>query len=176
MCIGTYENHTYVGKWQNRALPPPPPPPTHTHTHTHHNCPNSMGYMIWKRRNVELVRLVYWLIPANATYMRQWTGSTLLQVMACRLNKCWFMFNWILMNIFQLNLNNNSNHPIDDNSIQFVFGARLLPWTIGDLLSIWPLGKHFREIRIKMQNSSFRNMDFKMLPVTGGLFVQGEII
>ena len=34
--------------------PPPPPPPPHTHIHTH-----------------------------SATYMRRWTGSTWVQVMAC---------------------------------------------------------------------------------------------
>ena len=53
--------------------------------------------------------------PLSAAYMRQSTGSSLVQVMACRLfgakpshepmHQCWLIVNWTHGNIFQWNLN-----------------------------------------------------------------------
>ena len=63
--------------------------------------------------------------PLSATYMRQWTGSALVQVMACRcsapnhyLNQCWLFVDWTLGNIFQWNLNENSIIFIQGNAIE----------------------------------------------------------
>ena len=46
--------------------------------------------------------------PPSATYMRQWTGSALVQIMLCRLlgasyhvNQCCVVVNWTLMNKLQ---------------------------------------------------------------------------
>ena len=55
--------------------------------------------------------------PPSATYMRQWIGSALVQIMACRLcgakpfylNQCWVIVNWNLGNKLQWNLNQNDS-------------------------------------------------------------------
>ena len=43
--------------------------------------------------------------PLSASYMRQWTGPSLVQVNY--LNQCWLIVNWTLGNKFQWNLNRN---------------------------------------------------------------------
>ena len=49
--------------------------------------------------------------PASATYMRQWIGSALVQIMAFShyLNQCWVIVNWIFRNKLQWNFNENIN-------------------------------------------------------------------
>ena len=58
--------------------------------------------------------------PPSASYMLQWTGSALVQIMACHLfsiepfswshylNQCWLIVNWTLRNKLQWNLNRNT--------------------------------------------------------------------
>ena len=67
--------------------------------------------------------------PPGAAYMRQWTGSSLVQVMACRLNQFWFIVNGILANKFHLNRNsiifvqeNAFENAVCQNSGHFVQG------------------------------------------------------
>ena len=43
--------------------------------------------------------------PPSAAYMLQWTGSTLVQVMACRLFQCWLIVKWTPRNKLHWNLN-----------------------------------------------------------------------
>ena len=50
--------------------------------------------------------------PPSAAYMRQWIGSALAQIMACRhsapshyLNQCWVIVNWTVRNKLQWKLN-----------------------------------------------------------------------
>ena len=58
--------------------------------------------------------------------MRQWIGSALVQIMACRrfgapshyLNQCWSIVNWTLRDKFQRNLNQNSNISIQENAFE----------------------------------------------------------
>ena len=52
---------------------------------------------------------------AGDGYMRQWTGSSFNQIMACRrtspshyLNQCWIIVNWTFWNKIQSNFNRNS--------------------------------------------------------------------
>ena len=66
--------------------------------------------------------------PLSAAYMRQWTGSALVQVMASRL-----------------------------------FGAKPLPDTNADLLSIGLPGTNFSEIRVRILSFSFKKMHWKLL-------------
>ena len=65
--------------------------------------------------------------PPSAAYMRQWIGSTLVQIMACRLfapghylNQCWLIVNWTTRNIFQWSWNRNSILFIQENAIENV--------------------------------------------------------
>ena len=60
-------------------------------------------------------RLVFAYQSPSAALMRQWTGLTLFQVMACRLfdvnqlpEQCWCIVNWTIGNTFQWNLNRHS--------------------------------------------------------------------
>ena len=53
--------------------------------------------------------------PSSAAYMRHWTGSSLVQVMACLLfgakplpNQCWLIVNWTPGSIIKWNLKRNS--------------------------------------------------------------------
>ena len=73
-------------------------------------------------RNTILMYLYPWLThpPLSASYMRQWIGSALVQIMACRLfgakplskPECWDNVNWTLRNKLQWNPNQNlkKNH------------------------------------------------------------------
>ena len=61
--------------------------------------------------------------PPSTTYMRQWIGSALVQVMACRLvgnkqypNHCWPTVNWSPRNKFQWNLKRNTKLFIHVNA------------------------------------------------------------
>ena len=61
--------------------------------------------------------------PPSAAYMRQWTGSALVQVMACRLfgakplpEPMLFFVKWTPGNKFQWNLNQNSVIFIQENA------------------------------------------------------------
>ena len=58
--------------------------------------------------------------PPSAAYMRQWTGSALIQIMACRLfgansddyiNQCWDIVNWTLRNKLRWNFHQNTKFP-----------------------------------------------------------------
>ena len=66
--------------------------------------------------------------PPSAPHLRQWTGSTLVQIMACRLSapshyldQCWNIFNWTLRNKLKWNLNQNTKLSIHE--ITFVSPA-----------------------------------------------------
>ena len=57
--------------------------------------------------------------------MRQWIGSALVQIMACRLiganhylNQCWEIVNWTLKNKIHWNLNSNTNIFIHENAFE----------------------------------------------------------
>ena len=61
--------------------------------------------------------------PPSAAFMRQWTGSSLVKVMACRylapshnLNQWWIIVNWTPRNKFQWNFNQNTHLFIHDNA------------------------------------------------------------
>ena len=66
--------------------------------------------------------------PLSAAYMHQWTGSALVQIMACHLfganishhylNRCSHIVNWSLMNKPQWNFNQNTTFFIDENAFQ----------------------------------------------------------
>ena len=59
------------------------------------------------------------LRPSDA-YMRQQSRSSLVQIMACRLNQCWNFVNWTLRNKLQWNFNKNSNIFIQENVFESV--------------------------------------------------------
>ena len=69
--------------------------------------------------------------PPRASYMRQWIGSTLVQLMACRLfgakapshylNQSWNIVIWTLMSRFQWNPNRNSYTFIQENASENIF-------------------------------------------------------
>ena len=57
--------------------------------------------------------------PPSAAYMRQWIGSALVPITACRLfgakplsNQCWIIVNWGIMNKVQWNFNQNTKRFI----------------------------------------------------------------
>ena len=61
--------------------------------------------------------------PPSAAYMRQWIGSTLVQIMACAysapsyyLNQGWIIGNWTPRNKFQWNFNQNRKLFIHENA------------------------------------------------------------
>ena len=63
--------------------------------------------------------------PPSAAYMRQWTGSALVQIMACRLfsakpylSQCWLIVNWTLRDKFHWNFSRNSNIFIQENAFK----------------------------------------------------------
>ena len=68
------------------------------HTYIHHVC--SLDVMF-------VVKVEYSSVnssPPNAAYVRQWIGSALVHLMACRLLQCWFIVSWTLWNQLQWNL------------------------------------------------------------------------
>ena len=78
--------------------------------------------------------LTFWSIhqcinssPPSATYMHQWTGWALVQVMACHLfgdthylNQCRVIVNWTLRNKLQWNFNQNTKPFIHENASENV--------------------------------------------------------
>ena len=65
--------------------------------------------------------------PPNATYMHQWNGWAIVQIMACRLfgakplpEPCWLIVNWNLRNKFQWNSNQNTKLFIHENAHECV--------------------------------------------------------
>ena len=65
---------------------------------------------------------IHQLIPPSAVYMRQWIGSALVQIMACRLfgtkplsKQCWVIVNWTLRNKLQWSFNPNIKLLIQEN-------------------------------------------------------------
>ena len=64
--------------------------------------------------------------PPTATYMRQWNGSALVQIMAGHLfsvpsyylNQCWVIVNWSLGNNLQWNFNQNTKLFIHKNAFE----------------------------------------------------------
>ena len=77
-----------------------------------------------------IIRLSLLSINSSApstTYMRQWTKSALVQVMACHRfganpspEQCWLVANWILRNEFQWNMNPHAKLFIHENAFQNV--------------------------------------------------------
>ena len=73
-------------------------------------------------------RQIIWLhsysrAPPSAAYMRQWTESALVQIMACRLlgakplfKPSWFLVNWTLRNKLQWIFNRNTKLFIQENA------------------------------------------------------------
>ena len=64
--------------------------------------------------------------PPSATYMRQWLGSELVQIMACRLfgakplsKQCWIV-NWTLRNKLQWKFNQNMKLFIHKTALENV--------------------------------------------------------
>ena len=60
--------------------------------------------------------------PPSAAYMRQWIGSALVKIMACRLlgvsrylNQCWVVVNWTFRNKLQWYFNQKSKLFIHEN-------------------------------------------------------------
>ena len=65
--------------------------------------------------------------PPSAAYMRRWTRSALVQIMACRLfganlNQCWVIDNWVLRNKLQWNCNKNTKPFIHENAFENIVG------------------------------------------------------
>ena len=63
--------------------------------------------------------------PPSAAYMRQWTGPSSVQAMACRLfgakplpEQCWLIVNWTQGNKFQWNLKRNYIIFIQENAFE----------------------------------------------------------
>ena len=70
--------------------------------------------------------------------MRQWIGSALIQIMACRLsvpkhylNQSWVIVSWTLRNKFQWNFNQNTKLFIHDNAYQNI---------VSEMVAIFPGG------------------------------------
>ena len=59
------------------------------------------------------------LWPSDA-YMRRWFGSSLVQIMACRLNQCWNIVDWAFRNKLPWNLNRNPNIFIQEIAFENV--------------------------------------------------------
>ena len=60
--------------------------------------------------------------PPSATYLRQWIGWALAQIMTCRifgskhyLNQCWIIVNWTLRNKLHWNFDQNTKQFIHEN-------------------------------------------------------------
>ena len=53
--------------------------------------------------------------PPSAPYMRQWIGSTFVQIMACRLFG-WVIANWTIGNKLQLNFYQNTKLLVHENA------------------------------------------------------------
>ena len=87
--------------------------------------------------------------PPSATYMRQWIGSALVQIMVCRLfgaklGYCQLDFG----NIFQLNLNMNSIVFIQENANEDVVCQNGCHFVQGEMSCIhegfwWPMALGF---------------------------------
>ena len=58
--------------------------------------------------------------PPIAAYMRQWSVSALLQVLACRLNQWWLIVNWTLRSKFHWNSNQNTKLFIHKHAFENV--------------------------------------------------------
>ena len=75
--------------------------------------------------------------------MRQWTGSALVQIMACRLfdanysvpshhlNQCWVFVNWTLRNKLQWNFNQNTKFFIHKNASENIVWETAAIWSRG---------------------------------------------
>ena len=84
---------------------------------------------------------VWYSSPPDATYMCQWIGLALVQIMACRLyaapshylNQFWFIINWTLKNKLQWNFNQNKKKF---HSRKCIWKCRLPKWrpfcSVGD--------------------------------------------
>ena len=95
-------------------------------------------YIVWCGKLIRESVFIYLFIidssPPSAAYMRQWIGSGLVQIMACRLfgaksliinglapnahylNQCWVIGNWTLRNKLQWNFNQNKKLFIHENA------------------------------------------------------------
>ena len=72
--------------------------------------------------------------PPSAAYMRQWSGSALVQIIACRLfgakpslNQWVIIVHWAVRNKHQWNFNQNTNLFINDNAFEL---CRLPKWRL----------------------------------------------
>ena len=83
----------------------------------------TLSWSLWRQCNETPINS----FPSNAAYMRQWTGLSLVRVMACRcsapshyLNQCWFVVNRTSENKLQWNLNWQSISFIQENAFEIV--------------------------------------------------------
>ena len=83
--------------------------------------------------------------PPGVTYMYQWTGSTLLHVMAWfwsvpshYLNQCWLLVNWTLRNKLQWNSSQNTELFIHGNAFENVICEMAAILSRGRLVNSFP--------------------------------------
>ena len=93
---------------------------------------------VWSEMTLSILML-FNVSPASATYMHQWSGSALVQVMACSapghyLNQCCIIVNWTPGNEFQWNLNLNFIIFIHENAFEIVVSTRAAILSRGDEL------------------------------------------
>ena len=77
------------------------------------------------------------LTSPSAAYVRQWTGSTLVRLTACRMKQCCVIVNWTLKNKLHWNSNQNTTLFVEENAFENVVCemAAILPggggWGVG---------------------------------------------
>ena len=84
--------------------------------------------------------------PPSAAYMRQWIGSALVQIMACRLsapshylNQCWIIVNWTFGDRLQWNFDKNTNFFIHKNASENIVCKMVSILSRGRWVnSLWP--------------------------------------
>ena len=80
----------------------------------------------------------------HGAYMRRWTGSALIQIMAVAcsapshyLNQCWLIIIWTLRNNRQWNSNRNTKLFIHENAFEYITSAKWWPFCPGRDELIW---------------------------------------
>ena len=123
ICFGTSHRHILV-----RQMPGANVIKGNQLRHSH-QCQNVFAVFAWMAElglilPINLPQNPMWQltsVPVNSlgqsdAYMRRWTGSSLVQIMACPcsppshyLNQCWNIVNWTFRNKLQWHFNRNSN-------------------------------------------------------------------
>ena len=83
--------------------------------------------------------------PPSVAYMRQWIGSALDKIMACRLsapshylNQCWVIVDWTLRNKLLWNFNQNTNTVIHTNASEIIVCEMAAILSRGIWVNNWP--------------------------------------